>query len=148
MADLQMVLAEAVKLNRSITQFINFTTYPKYGDLSGLDMDLTDSEQIMLWDELWHITDKLADVQARINYLSQPVVEVSRLSKGTAGKYRTEKDHYFDCQSSIEALVTDEYRDVPYWTRTTVEHDGKDYYLLGFHGLSMDGLTVRVRATA
>lgn len=147
MADLQMVLAEAVKLNQSITQFINFTTYPKCGDLSGLDMDLTDLEQIMLWDELWNITDKLADVQARINYLSQPVVEVSRLSKGTAGKYRTEKEHYYDCQSSIEALVTDEYRDAPYWTRTTVEHDGKDYYLRGFHGLPMDGLTVRVRAT-
>lgn len=148
MADLQMVLAEAVKLNRSLTQFINFTTYPKSGDLSNLDMDLTDAEQIMLWDELWHITDKLADVQARINYLSRPVVEVSRLSKGTAGKYRTEKGHYYDCQSSIEALVTDEYREVPYWTRTTVEHDGKDYYLFGFHGLPMDGLTVRVRASA
>ena len=36
MADLQAALSEAVKLNRSITQFLKFTTYPDCDDLSGL----------------------------------------------------------------------------------------------------------------
>ena len=146
MADLQMALSEAVKLNRSITQFLRFSTYTDYDDLSGLDIDFADGEQLLLLDELRRITDQLADVQEYISYLTRPVTEVSRLRKGTAGKYRTAKGHFYDCRSSIEALVTDEYHEVPYWTRTVVEHNGEDYSLVGHQGLSMKGLTVGVRA--
>ena len=146
MADLQMALSEAVKLNRSITQFLKFSTYTDYDDLSGLDIDFADGEQLLLWDELRRITDRLADVQEYISYLTRPVAEVSRLRKGTAGKYRTAKGHFYDCRSSIEALVTDEYHEVPYWTWTIVEHNGEDYYLAGYKDLPMNGLTVRVRA--
>lgn len=146
MADLQMALSEAVKLNRSITQFLKFSTYTDYDDLSGLDIDFADGEQLLLLDELRRITDQLADVQEYISYLTRPVTEVSRLRKGTAGKYRTAKGHFYDCRSSIEALVTDDYHEVPYWTRTVVEHNGEDYYLVGHKGLSMKGLTVRVRS--
>ncbi len=146
MADLQMALAEAVKLNRSISRFLEFTTYPAYNDLSGLDIDFHDGGQLLIWDELRRITERLADVQAYISYLSQPVIEESRLTKGTAGKYRTAKGHYYDCTSVIEALVSDEYREAPYWTITSVEHSGKDYYLIGRKDVPMEGLRVRVRA--
>ena len=44
MADLQAALSEAVKLNRSISQFLKFSTYTDYDDLSGLDIDFTDGE--------------------------------------------------------------------------------------------------------
>ena len=113
MADLQAALSEAVKLNRSISQFLKFSTYTDYDDLSGLDIDFTDGEQLLLWEELRRITDKLADVEEYISYLTRPITEVSRLRKGTAGKYRAAKGRYYDCCSSIEALVTDEYHDVP-----------------------------------
>lgn len=145
MADLQAALAEAVKLNQHITQFLKFSTYPEYNDLSGLDIDFHDGEQILIWDELRRITERLADVQEYISYLTRPVAEESRLSKGTAGKYRTAKGHYYDCTSVIEALVSDEYHDVPYWTITSVEHNGKDYYLVGHKDIPMKGLRVRVR---
>ena len=148
MADLQMALSEAVKLNRSITQFLKFSTYTDYDDLSGLDIDFADGEQLLLLDELRRITDQLADVQEYISYLTRPVTEVGRLRKGTAGKYRTAKGHFYDCRSSIEALVTDEYHEVPYWTRTIVEHNGEDYYLVGYKDFPMDGLCVRVRSAA
>lgn len=146
MADLQMALEEAFKLNRSIAQFLKFTTYPDYDDLSGLDIDFNDSEQLLIWEELRVITDRLADVQDFISYLARPIVEESRLRKGVAGKYRTAKGHYYDCSSIIEALVSDEYHEVPYWTRTTVEHNGKDYYLVGYRDVPMKGLRVRVRS--
>lgn len=148
MADLQMALSEAVKLNRSITQFLKFSTYTDYDDLSGLDIDRTDSEQLLLWEEMRRITDKLADVQEYVSYLTRPITEVSILRKGTAGKYRTAKGHFYDCRSNIEALVTDEYHEVPYWTRTIVEHNGEDYYLVGYKNLPMNGLRVRVRSAA
>ncbi len=72
MADLQMVLAEAVKLNQSISKFLKFSTYTDYDDLSGLDIDLKDGEQLFLRDELRDITDRLADkLQMRIAGSSQ-----------------------------------------------------------------------------
>ena len=148
MADLQAALAEAVKLNQHITQFLKFSTYPEYSDLSGLDIDFQDGEQLLIWDELRRITEQLADVQEYISYLTRPVAEESHLRKGTAGKYRTAKGHYYDCRSNIEALVTDEYHEVPYWTRTIVEHNGEDYYLVGYKNLPMNGLRVRVRSAA
>ena len=148
MANLQEVFTEAVKLNRQITQFLKFSTYKEYDDLSGLDIDFTDGEQLLLWEELRLITDKLADAQERTAYLTRPIVETSCLRKGIGGKYQTAKGRVYDCSCSIEALVTDEYHDVPYWTRTVVEHNGEDYYLVGHKGLSMNGLRVRVRSTA
>ena len=120
MADLNMALAEAVKLNQHITQFLKFSTYPEYNDLSGLDIDFHDGEQILIWDELRRITERLADVQEYISYLTRPIAEESRLRKGTAGKYRTAKGHYYDCTSVIEALVSDEYHDNHHADRYTV----------------------------
>ena len=112
MANLQEAFAEAVKLNRQITQFLKFSTYTNYDDLSGLDgIDRTDGEQLLLWEELRLITDKLADAQERIAYLTRPIVETCRLRKGTSGKYRTAQGVFYNCGSSIEALVTDEYHD-------------------------------------
>ncbi len=146
MADLNMAFDEAVKLNRDISRFIKFSTYTEYDDLSGLDgIDRTDGEQLLLWEELRIIVDKLADAQERIAYLTRPIVETSRLRKELGGKYQTAKGRVYNCGCSIEALVSDEYHDVPYWTRTVVEHNGEDYYLVGYKGLSMKGLTVRVR---
>ena len=113
MADLQEVFAEAVKLNRQIAQFLKFSTYTDYDDLSGLDgIDRTDGEQLLLWEELRLITDKLADAQERIAYLIRPIVETSRLRKNPSGKYQTAQGIFYNCGSSIEALVTEEYHDV------------------------------------
>jgi len=146
MADLKAVLANATELNRGIEKFLKFSTYNRFTDLSGLEIDFTDGEQIFLWNELRIIAERLADVQNRIAYLSLPIMEESRLRKETTGKYRTAKGHYYDCGSGIEALVTDGGCDVPYWTRTVVEHDGEDYYLVGYKGVPMKGLRVRVRS--
>lgn len=146
MADLQQVFEEAVRLNQDITQFLKASTYFEYDDLSGLDgIDRTNGEQILLWEELRFITGKLADAQERIAYLTRPIAETCRLRRGSSGKYQTARGTFYSCGSSIEALVADEYHDVPYWARTVVEHDGKDYYLVGCKGLPMNGLTVRVR---
>lgn len=64
MADLRQVFAEVVKLNRSISQFLKFSTYTDYGDLSGLDIDFSDDEQLLLLEELRRIADRLADVRS------------------------------------------------------------------------------------
>lgn len=145
MPDLQAVLSEAVELNKCILEFLRFSTYTKFSDLSGLDIDYMDGDQLFLWDELLVITDHLAKARASISYLTRSVTEENDLRKGTDGKYRTETGRCYDCGSSIEALVTDKDREVPYWTKTVVLHNGEDYYLFDFEDHLMEGLRVRVR---
>ena len=145
MADLSMVLKEAQKLNGRIRGLLGFSTYKDYDDLSGLSIDYMDGEQLFLQTELRGIMEKLSDVAGRIEYLSRPVVEISRLHKNGNGRYETEDGHEYTSGCGIEALVKDDCWEVPYWVWTSVEHDGKDYFLVSHKNVRMDGLTVRVR---
>ena len=145
MVDLNMVLNETQKLNGSIRSLLRLSTYDDYDDLSGLHIDYEDGQQLFLQTELREIMEKLSDVTGRIAYLSRPVKETSRLHKNRSGRYETKGGHYYTSGSGIEALIKDDYQEVPYWVWTSVEHDGKDYYLVGHKNIRLDGLTVRVR---
>lgn len=101
MADLQQIFEEAVKLNQGTTRFLKASTYFEYDDLSGLDdIDRTDGEQILLWEELRLIADKLADAQERIAYLTRPIAETCRLRRGSSGKYQTARGIFYNCGST------------------------------------------------
>ena len=89
--------------------------------------------------------EKLSDVHKQVSYLSCPIQETSQLHRNRDGRYETAHGHYYTSGSRIEALVTDDYQETPYWVWTRVEHDGTDYYLVGHNHICMDGLTVRVR---
>lgn len=148
MADVKSVLAAALGMRGEISRLLQLSTYSQYDDLSELKIDYADAEQLFLRDELRTIIDKLADVEDKLSYLSWPIVETSRLWKNEIGKYETAHGHYYSCGSRIEALISDDYHESPYWTRTSVEHDGTDYYLVGHRDVSLNGLTVRVRKEA
>ena len=145
MADLNMVLKESQKLNGNIRSLLRLSTYDDYDDLSGLHIDYEDGQQLFLQSELREVMEKLSDVADRIAYLSRPVMETSRLHKNRSGRYETKGGHYYTSGSGIEALIKDDYQEVPYWVWTSVEHDGKGYYLVGHKNVRLDGLTVRVR---
>lgn len=115
MADLNMVLLEAQKLNGSIRSLLRFSTYEDYDDLSGLHIDYEDGQQLFLQSELREIMEKLSDVTGRITYLSRPVKETSCLHKNMSGRYETKNGHEYTCGSGIEVLIKDDYQEVPYW---------------------------------
>ena len=145
MADLNAVYAEMQLLDYKIKSILHLSSYEEYDDLSGLHIDYEDGQQIFLQKELMNILKNLSDVHSRLEYLSRPVKETSRLHRNGSGRYETEQGHCYTCGSRIEALVTDSSEEVPYWVRTSVEHDGSDYFLVGCKNVCMDGLTVRVR---
>ena len=145
MADIKKVFDETLKLDRGIQSLLSFSAFERNGDLSGLHIDFDDSEQLFLTEELREIMEKLSDVHFRLKYLSRPVRETGRLHKNRSGRYETKGGHYYTSGSGIEALIKDDYQEVPYWVWTSVEHDGRDYYLVGHKDIRMDGLTVRVR---
>lgn len=145
MATINEVFTKAKELRWQIDSLIRLSTFNDYDDMSGLNINYEDAEQLFLLDELRSVMDKLADSQNKISYLSRPIKETSRLHKNESGKYETKSGHYYSCGYGIEALVQDDYHEAPYWTRTRVEHDGTEYYLVGCRGVKLDGLTVRVR---
>lgn len=148
MADINAVMAKSMELDWKIESLLKLSTIYDYDDLSGLHYDYNDGDQLFLADELKFIMDKLADVHDRISYIAHPIKEVSKLHKNADGRYETRRGHYYTSGCRIEVLVTDNYHEVPYWTRTRVEHDGTDYYLVGYKDIKLKGLTVRVREVA
>lgn len=145
MTELEMVLQEAQNLGCKIKDVLRMSTYDKYDDLSGLDINYKDGEQLFLLEEMQAMMKNLDDVRKRLEYLSCPVRKVSRLHRNGSGRYETDRGHYYTSGSPIEALVQDGYRDVPYWVWTYVEHNCRDYYLVGYGDLNIGDLTVRVR---
>ena len=47
--------------------------------------------------------------------------------------------------SLIEALLQGDPGEAPCWVQAKARHDGKDYYLMGYEDIPMEGLSVRVR---
>lgn len=145
MTNLQTLLTEAAKLNHEISRLLKVSTYSDYGDLSELDIDAHNGEQIFLRDELTYIMQKLSGAQREIEYLNLPIGKVSRLHRNGYGQYETEDGDCLHCGYPLEALISDGYHNVPYWSSTRIEHDGKGYYLVGHKHTPLDGLTIRMR---
>ena len=145
MAELDMALVQMKGLKCRIDDILNVTTYDEHADLRGLHADRKDSDQLFQLRELQKIMRKLADIGGSIEYLFRPVQETSTLHKDENGEYRTEKGFYYRSGSLIEVLLQDDSHEVPCWTLTKVEHDGEDYYLVGYEEIPMEGLNVRVR---
>lgn len=142
------LLERSQVLNREIKKLLKESTYLEYDDLSKLDIDYKDAEQLLLQEQLWKVMQELDDVSNRLDYLALPIKEVSRLHKNSDGRYETKSGHCFTSGCRVEALISDGFRMVPYWVRTSIEHDGKDYFLVGYHKVELEGLKVRLRRRA
>lgn len=145
MADVYEILEQVRKISDEINHLLVESKYKDYRDLSGLNINHQDGDQLFILHELCTIMNNLSDAKERINYLFRPIEEIGNLYKNEVGRYETKTGDYYTCGKSIEALVMDEDHDVPYWVRTRIEHDGADYYLVGYKHISLEGLPVRIR---
>ena len=143
--DLDMTLAMMKGMKNWIDDMLDVTTYDEHADLRGLHADHKDSDQLFQLKELQSIMRKLADISDSIEYLFRPIQEIGSLRKDESGEYRTEKGYCYRSGSLIEVLLQGGHNGVPCWVQTRVEHDGEDYFLLGYDDIPMEGLRVRVR---
>jgi hypothetical protein len=142
---LKTALEQIKDLGGQINDVLRVSTYEEYADLRGLHVDCKDSEQLFLLKELRSILWKLADAAGSIEYLSRPVKETGFLHRNADGEYQTGKGYLYRSGSLIEFLAQEDTSGVPCWTVGKVEHDGEDYYLMGYEDIPLDGLHVRVR---
>lgn len=143
--ELSMALVQMKGLKCRIDDILSVTTYDEHADLRGLHADRKDSEQLFQLREMQKIMRRLADIGGSIEYLFRPVLETSTLHRDENGEYRTGKGYCYRSGSLIEALLQEDPHEAPCWVQTKVEHDGEDYYLMGYGDISMEGLSVRVR---
>ena len=91
MANINDILVQASELRAGIDRLLRSSTYRQYDDLSGLEINRQDSEQLFLLDELRGIMEKLDNVEEAIRYLELPVDEISHLHKNDSDRYETRR---------------------------------------------------------
>ncbi len=155
MADLKTLSDEMAKLKKQIETVLYISDYRNCDDLSGLDdwMQINNADDRQKLEVYRNILYKLEEVQGNLAYYDRPVKEVSRVHLNASGRYETDKGHCYTSGSRIEFLRTEEvynydtdaWENAGIWTTSRVEHNGQDYYIVGYRGVGLSGLKVRVR---
>ena len=133
-------MAEVSDLNIKIKQILYHADFENYDDLSALEYDKADAEDLFMLDELYRILDKLSDVSYTLNYLEKPIKAEGALHKNANGRYEVQGIE-LSSGCGLEYLATDdrhcrynnndEYVPTPYWCSSRIEHNGTDYYIVG-----------------
>ena len=149
------IMNEVSELNLKIKQILHHSDFENYDDLSGLDIDRTNAEELFLTDELYGILDRLSDISHTLNYLEKPIKAEGALHKNANGRYEVQGIE-LSSGCGLEYLATDDrhcrYNDnddyviTPYWCSSRIEHDGTDYYIVGANDLdTLENIRVRIR---
>lgn len=107
--------------------------------------DALSPEQRLEYEQLLGIGARLEETLTRWKYLQKPVVAEGFLRKNERGRYEIDDRFEFTSGQSIEVLISDPDFDETAWVKTRVEHNGQDYYLVGYDEIPMAGLMARER---
>ena len=153
--NIKEIMDEVQDLNVKIQQVLYHSNFEMYDDLSGLDYDNTNADELFLLDELRDILYKLADVSHTIKYLERPIKVEGALHKNANGRYEVQGIE-LSSGCGLEYLSlddrhmryndNDDYVSTTYWGYGRIEHDGTDYYIVGADkDTKLEGLRVRIR---
>ena len=153
--NIKEIMDEVQDLNVKIQQVLYHSNFEMYDDLSDVDYDNTNADELFLLDELRDILDKLADVSHTIKYLERPIKVEGALHKNANGRYEVNGIE-LSSGYGLEYLSlddrhmryndNDDYVSTTYWGYGRIEHDGTDYYIVGADkDTKLEGLRVRIR---
>ena len=96
-----------------------------------------------------NLLESLALFHAEFRYLTSPVSGEYQLTLFPNGRYGffDGNIHTLSCGKAIEAKLHDSHGR-PCWVKSRIEHDGNDYFLWGYPGIPLAGLTIRERKVA
>lgn len=144
MTDLQKLLEETKGLSHKIEMIVKKYKYDFYSDLLECEIDYTNPEEQLLLRELGNVLEKLSEAKLKIDYLSSSIEDEGRLRLNWNDRYVL-NEHEYHCGNKIEFYyVPDDEDEHPRWVVSRIEHD-KEYYIVGYENVKLDGLRVRVR---
>ncbi len=133
---------ELSQLQIRIKRLLLETKYEDYCELE-VEYDASNPHDLFELQEFNRIVDELDSINMKISYLSRPVVGESVLHRNSDGRFECDFQTY-TCGSGIEFLDSRDADNIQ-WCWSSVEHDDKDYYIVGFYDIKMEGLRVRCR---
>lgn len=133
---------ELSQLQIRMQRILEITKYEEYGELE-VEYDASNPDDVFKMKEYMQIVDELDSINMKLQYLSRTVVGESVLHRNSDGRFECDFQTY-TCGSGIEFLDTRD-SDCIQWCWSSVEHDDKDYYIVGFYDIKMEGLRVRCR---
>lgn len=151
---LSELTAELEILQKQAKRILKESEYDEYGDLSSLSYDGKNADALLLVDEYRRILEKLSDIEWTLSYLQRPVVFTDTLTMDESGRYMTTNEEItYTSGRTIEFAYTEEkynegieaFEGVPCWRVSRVEHNGEEYYIVGYSMVKLEGLRVRVR---
>lgn len=105
-----------------------------------------DPEENFIQAELYKISRELEDTLESVQYLEKDIIAEGELYLNSQGRYEINDDVYFTSGSRCEILLYDEDEETHYWRRTTIEHNGEDYYATALgREASIEGIKARAR---
>lgn len=127
----------------NIEQILAQSGFDTKNDLYDMECG-SDPDSLMLREELTDVLDHLDVASNILKYLNKEVVGEYTLHKNANGKYFCEAWE-FSCGNRIEFYGYDDDLEKYRWYISRIEHDGNDYYIVGFRKVRLGGLKIRIR---
>lgn len=108
------------------------------------DFENSNANDWYLQERFNKIFSLMTDLHYEIEYLKLPVAFDGFLVKNNRGRYELNN---FELTSGcgLEIKIYDDFDECKKWVKTRVEHDGADYYFVGYKDYSVSGRRARIR---
>lgn len=153
MTDIKDITIQMQELKKIIDSLL-YSTHYEEGEQLQITYNINSPDDLQLMDEYKNILYKLENIKYSLDYLKMPILFESKLKLRSDGRYGTIDDRtYYTSGSPIEFLYKDEvydyenqdYKQVTSWRSSRIEHNGNDYYIVGYSDVELEGLKVRIR---
>lgn len=138
------IFSDLKPLISDISHILKDTCYSDYEDIN---LEASDPQERFLKDELNSLFHSLLEASEEFLFLDRPVIDDGFLHKNSSGRYML-NNFEFSCGSPIEIFHSAPDPDYPEdekWIGTRIEHDGNDYYAVGFRDFELEGCRARRR---
>lgn len=144
--NIKQAFERMTEMNYEAKRFLKEIKYEPCDDLSGVEYDNNNPEDMLLRDELRSVCDHLDSIRRTINYLNRGIVKQGVLTRNARKRYEIDGDGYeYTSGDGIEFLYYDDFDEKKKWFISRVESAGGEYYIWNHKSVPMDGLVVRVR---
>ena len=131
-------------LCQNANELLDTTGMSSYGIIENVEFDRSNFDETLFYDEFYNIMKKLDNICFTVKYLNSKVSGEYTLSKNITGRYKC-SEYTYRSGSPIEFLYYDKFEAKYKWVISQVGYNGKDYYIVGYNHLPLEGLRVRIR---
>lgn len=143
-ATMKDLMKEARELERCISDMNDVSGYLKCEDLSMMDLDYNNPNELQMVKVMRHMMEKLDEIKSDLEYYRAPIETEGKLYMNGNGRYQLNGQE-FHCGDCLEVKVYNDLWERCEWVTTRIEHNGKKWYLVGCSGVKIDGLPARIR---